>query len=135
MKTFGLLVIGGVLAVIASSCVTNEPLPPRLRTEAHSADGVKILSVGLSRDSRGLLVHGTVERQVGYFDSPLLHLDIEVRGPAGELITNRPTNFFPNPIPYSRFGTGRATYSARLETLPPPNSTIRVSVSGGAAKM
>lgn len=117
-----------LLTVIASGCATHQPPAQAYHTEAQSGGGVKILNVGLWADANGWLVHGTVERQTGYGGTPFRHLDLEVRGPAGERLTVEPIRFFPNPIPHARTVAGRATYTFRLATPPPPNSTIRVSV-------
>ncbi len=128
MNTLLRLLTVSLLTVISSGCATHQPSGLAYHTESHSAGGVKILSVGLLADANGLLVHGTVERQTGYYGTPFRHLDLEVRGPAGEQLTKAPIKFFPNPIAHARTVAGRATYTFRLATLPPPNSTIRVSV-------
>ena len=128
MKITFLTSVLGSLVLLAGGCATRKSLPPGLHTQARSAGGVKIRSIGLLPAGAGLLVHGTVERQFGYFGSIFRHLDLEVCGPSGELLAEQPIRFFPNPIPHSRFGAGRAGYSVQLPALPPPNSTIRVVV-------
>jgi len=114
--------------VLVNGCATTKPLPAGLRTGVQSAGGVKILSAELLADDDGLLIHGVVERESGYGGTSWRHLDVTVYGPGGELLAEEPVKFYPNPIPYSRFGPGRATYDFKLATLPPPNSTIRVAV-------
>ncbi len=128
MKPTHLTIIGVIVALYASGCATYKPLPPGLHTESKSAGGVKVLSVGLLHDESGLLVHGAVERMPGYFNSPFRHLDLEVIGPSGAMLSQRAINFFPNPIHHSRFGSDRASYTARLKEIPPSGSTIRVVV-------
>jgi hypothetical protein len=129
MNSSFITVLGlSVLAASVCGCVATKPLPPGLHTESKSAGGVKVLGVGLVHDNAGLLVHGRVERMLGYPDSPFRHLDLEVIGPAGELLSRRAIRFFPNPIPFSRFGPGRSTYTARLNEIPLSGSTIRVMV-------
>ncbi len=128
MKTIYLTAIGIFVAFFANGCATSKPLPPGLHTEAKSGGGVKIVSVGLLHDDAGLLVHGSVEGQLGYFNSPFRHLDLEVLGTSGKLLSQQAIKFFPNPIRHSRFGPTRSSYSARLTEIPPPGSTIRVAV-------
>ena len=132
MKTFFTTFIAILLAVIVTGCATNKPLPKGLHTEAKSAGGIKVLSVGLLHDDAGLLVHGRVERMLGYADSPFRHLDVKVLGPAGQVLACRAINYFPNPIPFSRFGSGRSSYSVRVAEIPTAGSTILVAVDGGA---
>jgi hypothetical protein len=128
MKPIHLSIIGVFAALYASGCATSKPLPPGLHTESKSGGGVKVLSVGLLHDDTGLLVHGSVERTPGYSNSPFRHLDVEVIGPTGQLSSQQTITFSPNPIPHSRFGSRRASYTARLKEIPPPGSTIRVAV-------
>lgn len=128
MKPIHLTIIGVIVALYASGCATSKPLPPGLHTESKSGGSVKILNVGLLHDDSGLLVHGAVEKTPGYFNTPFRHLDLEVVGPAGALLAQQAIRFFPNPIPHSRFGPSRASYTARLNEVPPPGSTIRVAV-------
>ena len=128
MKTIHPIIAGIIFVLCLGGCATRKPLPPRLHTESKSGGGVKILSVGLLHDNDGLLVHGRVERTLGYSDSPFRHLDLQVIGPAGELLSRGGIRFFPNPIPFSRFGPGRSSYTASLNEIPPPGSTIRVKV-------
>lgn len=128
MKTFCASIISGFFVLIVSGCVTNQPLPPGVHTEAKSSGGVKVLSVGLLPDEGGLLIHGMVERQIGYAGSSDYHLDLKVIGPAGNVVSHQAINFFPNPIPFSRFSPGRSSYTARLQEIPSPGSTILVAV-------
>ena len=132
MKTIHPIITGLFVVLFLGGCVTRKPLPGGLQTESKSGGGVKILSVGLLPDDDGLLVHGRVERTLGYSDSPFRHLDLQVIGPAGELLSRCGIRFFPNPIPFSRFGPGRSTYTARLKEMPPAGSTIRITVDGVA---
>jgi len=128
MNVFCVCMISGFLALITSGCITNKPLPPSLHTKARSAGGIKVLSVDPLHDNAGLLVHGRVERMLGYPDSPYRHLDLEVVGSTGNILSHQAIDFFPNPIPFSRFGPGRSSYTARLQDIPPPGSTILVAV-------
>jgi hypothetical protein len=128
MKKLNASIFSCVLALIASGCITNKPLPPGLRTDAKSSGGLKIVNVGLTCDDAGLLVYGTVERTIGYSGTSFHHLDLEVDGPAGEVLSRQAMNFFPNPVLYSRFSPGRSAYTARLHELPPSGSKIIVTV-------
>jgi len=114
--------------VLAGGCVTSRPLPAGLCTEIQSAGGVKILGAGLLADRNGLLIYGSVEREPGYFGAPFRHLDITVLGPQGDRVAEQPLKFFPDPIPTSRFGPARSTYSLRLPQAPAANSTVHVAV-------
>ena len=128
MKSIVFTLVLSLLVIGMSGCATQPPQPSALSTEADSAGGVKILSVRLQQEGSGLLVHGTVERKVGYDGTRFRHLDLEVFGPDGKVLAKQATNFDQNPIPYSRVGAGRTSYSFRLINLPPPQSTIRVTV-------
>lgn len=132
MKITNLIVVGAALVLITNGCATNKPLPPGLHTVTKSNGGVKVLSVGLLDDGAGLLVHGTVERTSGYYGSPFRHLDLEVAGPDGQVLSQQAVNFSPNPIPFSRFSPGRSVYTARISETPPAGSTISVSVDNVA---
>ncbi len=85
MKTIIPIIAGTFIILFLGGCITSKPLPPGLHTESKSGGGVRVLSVGLLQDDAGLLVHGTVQRTMNYFNSPFRHLDLEVIGPAGEL--------------------------------------------------
>jgi hypothetical protein len=111
-----------------SGCATQPSQPAGIHMEARSADGVKILSVRWQPDKGGLLVHGTVEREAGYYGTRFRHLDFSVLGPNENILAQQAANFSQNPIPYSRFHAGRTSYSFRIASVPPPRSTIRVSV-------
>lgn len=122
-----LLLIMLLPLVAGAGCATTPP-PPGVRTEKHSAGGVEVRSVYLLSEDSSVLVHGTVTRTTGYSSSPFRHLDVEVRGPAGELVSQNAVKFFPNPIRHSRFGHTSSSYSLRLAATPAPESVVRVSV-------
>ena len=109
-------------------CATKPSQRAGIRTETRSAGGVKILSVRCQSDKGGLLVHGTAEREAGYYGTRFRHLDLAVFGPDGNVLAEQAVNFSQNPIPYSRFHAGRTSYSFRLTNIPPSQSTIRISV-------
>jgi hypothetical protein len=139
MKT-NVVLLGVVLAFIAG-CATSQPLPPGLRTESESVRGLRVLYVDVFRDDAGLRVYGQVKKESGYDMSPAWHLDLEVRDGSGAMLETRSFKFSPNPIPYTRQREGKADYSVRLATMPPPDSVIRVTVvhsgipEGKAAKV
>jgi hypothetical protein len=113
--------------VAGAGCATTSP-PPGVRTEKISASGVEVRSVYLLPENAGVLIHGVVTSTTGYSSSPFRHLDVEVRGPAGELVSQNAVKFFPNPIRHSRFGHTSSSYSLRLAATPAPGSVVRVSV-------
>jgi hypothetical protein len=116
------------IMVLANGCATSRPLPAGLRTEVQSGGGVNILSAGLLADEEGLLIHGLVERGTGYQGTVYRHLDVQVIGPDARPIYERSARFLPNPIPFTRVGAGRASYSVQLHFDPPAGSLIRVKV-------
>lgn len=122
-----LMLVTLVSLVAGTGCATTPP-PPGVRTEKTSASGVEVRSVYLLPEDSGVLVHGTVTRTTGYSSSPFRHLDVEVRGAAGELVSQNAVKFFPNPIRHSRFGSTSSSYSLRLVATPAPGSIVRVSV-------
>jgi hypothetical protein len=130
MKNLIIIFLGGMLTGLVSGCATNPTAPTGLHAKAQSTGGVKVLSAGLQADEHSLLVHGTVERELGYYGTPFRHLDVLVRGPGGERLAEIPVKFFPNPIPFSRFSPGRAIYTLRLAEISPAGSTILVAVDG-----
>jgi hypothetical protein len=121
-------IIGCVLGLVSGGCVTQQPLPLGIRTESHSAGGVKIVGVNLFEDKNELLIHGIVQSDLGYYGSIFRHLDVAVYGPSGELLVAQPIGFFPNPIPASRVGSGRSSFAVRFTQTIPPNSTVSVVV-------
>ena len=113
--------------VAGAGCATTSP-PPGVRTEKESAGGIRVRSVYLLPENAGVLIHGAVTSTTGYSSSLFRHLDVEVRGPAGEFVSQNAVKFFPNPIRHSRFGHTSSSYSLRLAATPAPGSVVRVSV-------
>ncbi len=120
-----------LLASPFTGCASSNALP-ELRTEKHAAGGVRIQTVRLTRGPEGLTIAGSVARAPGYFQTTQRHLDVEIVAHDGAVHQRVPTVFFPNPIPLSRRGPGHSDYVVTLPDIPPPGSTIRVTVHSEA---
>ena len=123
------LLLCGALIQALGGCATK-PFPVGIRTESHSAAGIRIISVNLACDDKGLLVAGHVAKQPGAILSNTIyrHLDIEVVCPDGRPVLHQAIKFHPNQIPSSRRGAAYSSYSLRLEHIPKPGSKICVTV-------
>lgn len=129
MKTIYISMVFAAFILATNGCATKQPQSLAFKTEAVSAGGIKILSLRVLPDGNGMKVLGVVQRGVGYYGTVYRHLDLVVRGPNGEVLSEQAATFRPNPIPFSsRFGAGRASYDFKLQEAPPLHSMIRVTV-------
>jgi|JI10StandDraft_1071094.scaffolds.fasta_scaffold562125_2 hypothetical protein len=117
-----------VTVTVVTGCASTLKAPTGLRTERVSAGGVQLQSVHLEATESGLRISGTVGRMVGYGSSSRRHLDVEVVGADGVVLTRTTAMFSPNPIRRGLRSHPRSIYAITLPNVPPPDSLVRVTV-------
>ena len=121
----GLLAAWGFI----SGCSTCS-LDGGYRVKSVSGDGLKVVSVECRKDPVGLRVHGRVETQANYLNSPFHFLEVQLVDAHGEILDAHQVAFYPNPIVKTDRNPGRATYCVQFTNYPPVGGLVVVSVDG-----
>ena len=128
----------GVLTTVTTllGCATASPDLMRtgyLRLENSSGDRrVRALWFSVREQNQGLVVSGMLKQKLRCPRSVKAHVDITIRAPDGTILAERRLQDLY--VPRNRIGAGSRRFkrfSARFDSIPPPNSAIQIVAHRG----
>ena len=129
MKTIYPLMLLGLLAGWLAGCASSSANRLALQSALESKVGIQILHLDWRVTAQGLLVQGQLAGQPDYQGLPGEHLDLQLISPTGQVLAEQNIGFYPSPILLTRGNAGRAAFSNQFALVPPPGSTVRVTVA------
>ncbi|MBS0657780.1 MAG: hypothetical protein JSR82_05965 [Verrucomicrobia bacterium] len=105
-----------------------------LPVERISSSGGTVETAHVNVYGREAYVTGLIGR--GFHEAAIgSHLDVEVINPRGKIAQSQVVNFLPAQIPSGRRGNSYSRYATRLQAIPPPGSSLRVTFHNDAKSM